>query len=377
MAGAEQPVQDGARGIAANQTPVPRVLRRNGSHTIGERLQAVERDKWIVEEVVEPVGHSQTSPLQLCWPSKNTKMSEAVFCPIEIFGNGGGLIMASPDVLEPPTGLSFGELLDWHLRRGTRPPGAHNQGESWNNEAFASLAEVSDKQARNWRANKSLPIDTMKIERVLFGHDRQHRVAWRMELRDALKRTRSGNAPSGAAGVEKEPSIELVLDRIAPYRTSRAGRPVAYGTVTLQDGTAAFGEGFDIQLALENKSELDITVPIVNVVIENYDAHPIETVSYPVLPMSGMHLEVPNSMLNEPIELTEEVALRRSVEVTQRRLYLRSARSGNEAQHTLHFCVLARAPGIWKVHIRATYMDADRSFPERFATSQSLCIAKN
>src|SRR6202051_1071120 len=101
--------------------------------------------------------------------------------------------MPSHDALEPPSGLSFGDLLDWHLRRGTRPPGSDKQGEPWKKAAFADDVGVSDKQARNWIANKSLPNDTITIERVLFGRDQNQRVAWRMELRDALKRMRSGN----------------------------------------------------------------------------------------------------------------------------------------------------------------------------------------
>ena len=122
------------------------------------------------------------------------------------------MLMSLPDAIEPPAGLSFGDLLDWHLRRGTRPPGAQNQGEAWNNEAFASLAGVSDKQARNWRSNKSLPVNTTKIEGVLFGHDRQHRVAWRMELRDALKRTRGGTA----LAAQPPPEVPEVCDGEIP-----------------------------------------------------------------------------------------------------------------------------------------------------------------
>jgi len=37
--------------------------------------------------------------------------------------------MPSPDVLEPPSGFSFGDLLDWHLRRETREAANHGH---WN-----------------------------------------------------------------------------------------------------------------------------------------------------------------------------------------------------------------------------------------------------
>ncbi len=173
-----------------------------------------------------------------------------------------------------------------------------------------------------------------------------------------------------------EPSIELALDRIGPYRTNRSGRPIAYGTVTLPDGTTAFGEGLNVQLTLANNSEVDVTLPAIDVVIDNYNAHPIERVDYPVLPMSGLHLEVPSSTLKEPIELTEENATMGFVAVTKRRLYLKSSKFGSEAQHTLNFYLLARAPGIWKVRVRAKYLDSDRSSEPKFAISQSLCILK-
>jgi tetratricopeptide (TPR) repeat protein len=124
------------------------------------------------------------------------------------------LAMPSPDVLEPPTGVSFGELLDWHLSRGTRPPGSERQGEPWKKAAFAYDAGISDKQVRNWVANKSLPNYTITIERILFGRDQKHRMTWRIELRDALKRTRSGNVPADPAPVDKPRAKPLPASNI-------------------------------------------------------------------------------------------------------------------------------------------------------------------
>jgi tetratricopeptide (TPR) repeat protein len=141
----------------------------------------------------------------LRWLARDTKLPEAVFRSIEIFGNG--LVMPSPDVLDPPSGLSFGDLLDWHLRRGTRASGSDKQGEPWKKAAFAGDVGVSDKQVRNWIANKSLPNDIITIERVLFGRDQEQCKVWRMELRDALKRTREGRAPTAPASGEVAPVI--------------------------------------------------------------------------------------------------------------------------------------------------------------------------
>ena len=128
--------------------------------------------------------------------------------------------MPSPDELEPPTGLSFGDLLDWHLRRGTRPRGSDRQGESWKKAAFAADVGVSDKQVRNWAANKSLPNDTITIERILFGRDQKDRVAWRMELRDALKRTRMGDAQDDMVPTEEAAGSPLPVSNI-PIRVPK------------------------------------------------------------------------------------------------------------------------------------------------------------
>jgi hypothetical protein len=146
----------------------------------------------------------------LCRLAKETKLPEVVFRSIEIFGNGP--IMPSPDVLEPPSGLSFGDLLDWHLRRGTRPPGSDRQGEPWKKVTFAGDVGVSDKQVRNWIANKSLPNDIITIERVLFGRDQKQCTVWRMELRDALKRTRTGSALTRPTPSEAAPVIRAQPD---------------------------------------------------------------------------------------------------------------------------------------------------------------------
>jgi tetratricopeptide (TPR) repeat protein len=150
------------------------------------------------------------APAGCCRIARDTKRPETVFHSIEIFGNGP--IMASPDVLEPPTGLSFGDLLDWHLQRGTRPPGSDKQGEPWKKATFAGDVGVSDKQVRNWIANKSLPNDVITIERVLFGRNQELRTAWRMELREALKRTRAGSAPTAPASSEAAPAIRVQTD---------------------------------------------------------------------------------------------------------------------------------------------------------------------
>ncbi|MBC7901384.1 MAG: toll/interleukin-1 receptor domain-containing protein [Saprospiraceae bacterium] len=177
-------------------------------------------------------------------------------------------------------------------------------------------------------------------------------------------------------GRRNEPCVELALDRVAPYRTIQAGQRVVYGTDTLSDGTTAFGEGLHIQLTLENHSDMDVVVPLIDVVIDDYDAHPIERFEYPALRTSGIHLEVPGSTREDPVELTALEVTGSSVPVTQGRLFLRAA-AGAESQHTLSFSLVARAPGIWRVRVQAEFVDAARSSHPRFVQSDTLCIVKS
>jgi hypothetical protein len=91
-----------------------------------------------------------------------------------------------------PTGLTFGALLKILLEKGTRPPESDKQGEEWAFRDFYEAVGVSDRQFRNWIANKSLPPDTNTIARILLGRNKKHRAALRKELNDALERTRTG-----------------------------------------------------------------------------------------------------------------------------------------------------------------------------------------
>jgi hypothetical protein len=77
---------------------------------------------------------------------------------------------------------------------------------------FRDDVGVTDKPVRNWIANKSLPNDIITIERVLFGRDQKQRTVWRMQLRDALKRSRTGSTPTGSAPGEAAPVIGAQSD---------------------------------------------------------------------------------------------------------------------------------------------------------------------
>jgi hypothetical protein len=103
----------------------------------------------------------------------------------------------------PPSELSFGELLDWLMTRGIRPRGALQQGVRWTKSSFAGQVGRSPRQVSNWLKNESLPLfdDPVlaTIERIFFGLDQNHQASRRLEIREALKRSRTKDTPQSAA----------------------------------------------------------------------------------------------------------------------------------------------------------------------------------
>jgi hypothetical protein len=92
---------------------------------------------------------------------------------------------------------TFGQLLDWHLLRGTRPSGKIDRpGRRWSAKAFADAVGCGDRTVRYWLRNEHLPPETETIERVLFGSDARY-AEWRLELRRAhsLSWTAKGAKP--------------------------------------------------------------------------------------------------------------------------------------------------------------------------------------
>jgi len=86
-----------------------------------------------------------------------------------------------------PEGGGFAELLDWHLKFGTRPGGAPGQpGKRWRNKEFATAVGVgSDEIVRNWRTARVTRVkDFGAIEAALFGTNEAFEC-WRAELRAA------------------------------------------------------------------------------------------------------------------------------------------------------------------------------------------------
>jgi MerR HTH family regulatory protein len=85
---------------------------------------------------------------------------------------------------------SFGQLLAWHLLRGTRPGGKIDRpGREWSKAEFAQATGLGDRTIRYWLRNEHLPPEIETIERLLFGNDDGY-AEWRLELRHAYATSR-------------------------------------------------------------------------------------------------------------------------------------------------------------------------------------------
>jgi tetratricopeptide (TPR) repeat protein len=98
--------------------------------------------------------------------------------------------------LDPP----FGQLLDWHLARGTRADGSPmEKGVPWDNKNFAKSVgskstegAKSERTIRNWRNGATLPspADFLAILLGLFGGNQDY-AQWKAELTDKYHTARS------------------------------------------------------------------------------------------------------------------------------------------------------------------------------------------
>jgi tetratricopeptide (TPR) repeat protein len=106
--------------------------------------------------------------------------------------------------------LTFGQLLSFHLERGTRPEGKPGDlGERWTAELFGEKLGVEARSVRNWLADRNLPSAKYLalIEGGLFGDNpvyaeeraelrHSHGSARRAESRDAENAVPEAIAPS-------------------------------------------------------------------------------------------------------------------------------------------------------------------------------------
>jgi tetratricopeptide (TPR) repeat protein len=105
-------------------------------------------------------------------------------------------------------------LLDWHLRRGTRPGGEiDHPGRQWGVKEFAGAVGLGDRTIRYWLNDQHLPPEIETIERVLFGKDVCY-AEWRLELRRAHATSQGGEG----YGVAPAPTVKMLPASNIPIR---------------------------------------------------------------------------------------------------------------------------------------------------------------
>lgn len=195
----------------------------------------------------------------------------------------------------------------------------------------------------------------------------------RRYLSDRGFERRTNPVPNTSAGVPLlEPTMRLAIDRITPLSERQRGQALVYGTVVLGTGDFAYGKGLVIQLALENLSAVDLVVKRLDLVVDEHDEHPLEDYNYEVVPTAGLRLEIPASDL-PTVTLTAAATTPAPVALASKRFFL--ARVGSpDAQHTLTARIVANSPGIWKLRVCATYVDAGASFGPGSAMSDAFFV---
>jgi hypothetical protein len=128
---------------------------------------------------------------------------------------------------------TFGELLTWHMARGTRPQGrADAPGRPWSAKALAADCKVSDRSVRAWRQDAAAPADIATLDRVLFGNNGSYGL-WREELisawsqaqrrrriarLDSDNRATAGQAEHPWEGISQDTLDFFLVERESDYR---------------------------------------------------------------------------------------------------------------------------------------------------------------
>src|SRR5262245_11962469 len=171
-----------------------------------------------------------SSPRRLCRDVKDTKLAETICCSSEK-RKGRQLAQGSNEGKAVDRARwTFGQLLDWHLLRGTRPGGRiDHPGRKWSAKAFADAVGFADRTIRYWLRNEHLPPETETIERVLFGNDACY-AEWRLELRHAHARSwagKGGEDPPPPYRFSHVEEGEEAAGRAEPRTQARAALPAS------------------------------------------------------------------------------------------------------------------------------------------------------
>ena len=106
--------------------------------------------------------------------------------------------------------VSFAQLLDWHLTRGTRPNGSADPaklGRQWGDAEFADCVGVGSRDnagrrsVQAWRRGDNVPLHLAKLEKVLFGEGEEAFAVWRADLRAAHRQAKRRSTVSATVAV--------------------------------------------------------------------------------------------------------------------------------------------------------------------------------
>lgn len=229
-------------------------------------------------------------------------------------------------------------------RRGVRSP--------W--EGFSGSGVVVGRHligiVTQHRPSEGLSSLTVRgITDVVSSHDAL-RAALQVSLAEA-ELIEASISPSCTAVRPTSPSLSLRTDRLQRLTRRRRTDVVTFGVID-DNGLRLFGEGVQAQVTLDNTSSLPEVVTAVDLIVLDHDASYDR--SYAVVPLSGLHLEVPSFFVPEPIVLNERATLDGELPVTDRQFALEPGEAP-VAHHTLHFEVAAALPGLWELALRARY----------------------
>lgn len=104
---------------------------------------------------------------------------------------------------------SYGELLAWHLRRGTRPPPAKTR--RWTVAEFADVAGFARRTVSGWTTGHWLPRNPTEIERALFGEEESE------ELKQLRRAHEQGLARIHRDNSKKSTNIPSIIRNIQSY----------------------------------------------------------------------------------------------------------------------------------------------------------------
>jgi hypothetical protein len=146
--------------------------------------------------------------------------------------------------------------------------------------------------------------------------------------------------------------LRVRLDRVRRFtRRTRSGS-TTFGTAPGPHDAIAYGEGAIVQVSIENESSLPAVVSALDLLVESHDAG--FNADYAVVALKQMHMEVPITVVENPLLLDEVAQLDGEIPVHTGQIALDPAGTAT-AHHTFDLAVLGADHGLWQLAVRAKY----------------------